>query len=229
VNNLINVARYHLVNRVGFVLVPWGVTIFAFLVCLIIFWRIAPSPNASHVGAVASMFVVFFVLGVQSVAQSLPFGLSLGVSRRTYFAGTVLLVLGLSAAYGLLLAVLQEVERATAGWGVDMHFFRVSYLLNGPWYQTWLTSFVGLALLFVCGMWFGLVWRRWNIVGLVAFIASLVTALLIAALAITWAHVWDGVGHFFTVLSSTGLTGVLAALAVVLAAGGLATMRRVTV
>jgi hypothetical protein len=151
------------------------------------------------------------------------------VSRRTYFAGTVLLVVGLSAAYGLLLAVLQEVERATAGWGVDMHFFRVSYLLNGPWYQTWLTSFVGLALLFVCGMWFGLVWRRWNIIGLVAFIASLVTALLIAALAITWAHVWDGVGHFFTVLSSTGLTGVLAALAVVLAAGGLATMRRVTV
>jgi hypothetical protein len=73
------------------------------------------------------------------------------------------------------------------------------------------------------------VWRRWNIVGLALFIASLVTSLLIAALAITWAHVWDGVGHFFTVLSSTGLTGVLAALAVVLAAGGLATMRRVTV
>jgi hypothetical protein len=229
VNNLTNVARYHLMNRLGFLILPWAVMTFAFTICLIVFWRIAPSASSSHVGAVASIFVIFFVLGIQSVAQSLPFGLSLGVSRRTYFEGTVLLVIGLSAAYGLLLVVLQEVERATGGWGVDMHFFRVSFLLNGTWYQTWLTSFVGLALLFVCGMWFGLVWRRWNLTGLLLFIASLVTVMLIAALAVTWAHVWDGVGHFFTVLSSTGLTGVLAGLAVVLAVGGLATIRRLTV
>jgi hypothetical protein len=37
------------------------------------------------------------------------------------------------------------------------------------------------------------------------------------------------VGRFFTTLSAAGLTGVLAALAVGLAAGGFATIRRVTV
>jgi hypothetical protein len=229
VNTLVKVARYHLVNRVGFVILPLGVLTFVFLICETIFWAIAPPASGSHVGALASIFVIFFILGVQSVAQSLPFGLSLGISRRSYYLGTVLLVTGLAAVYGLLIAVLQEVERATGGWGVHLHFFRVTFLLNGHWYLTWLTAFVGLVFLFVYGMWFSLVWRRWNLIGLMLFLAAQITILLLGALAVTWAHVWNGVGHFFTILNSAGLTGVLAALAAVLLLGGLASMRRVTV
>jgi hypothetical protein len=33
--------------------------------------------------------------------------------------------------------VLQLIERATGGWGLRMEFFRVPYLLAGPWYLTW--------------------------------------------------------------------------------------------
>ncbi len=85
------------------------------------------------------------------------------MSRRSYYyTGTALLAVTLAAA-GLALTVLQAIERATGGWGVAMHFFRVSYILDGPWYLTWLTSFVALALLFVYGMWFGIVYRRWNL------------------------------------------------------------------
>ena len=51
-------------------------------------------------------------------------------------------------------------------------------------------------------------------------------ALVVSA---TWANAWDQVGHFFTTLSAPGLTGLLAALAALLAAGGFVTMRRVTV
>jgi len=155
--------------------------------------------------------------------------LSLGFTRRSYYAGTVLLGLMLAAVYGLALTGLQAIERATNGWGLSVYFFRVTYLLNGPWYLTWLTSFVGLTLLFVFGMWFGLVYRRWNVAGLVAFIAALVTLLLGGALIATWASAWASIGHFFTRLSASGLTGVLAALAVALLAGGAATIRRVTV
>jgi hypothetical protein len=228
-NTLVKVARYHLVNRLGFVILPLGVLTFVFLICETVFWALAPPASGSHVGALASIFVIFFILGVQSVAQSLPFGLSLGISRRTYYLGTVLLVTGLAATYGLLIAVLQEIERATGGWGVHLHFFRVPFLLNGSWYLTWLTAFVGLVLLFVYGMWFSLVWRRWNLVGLMLFLAAQILVLLLGALAVTWSHVWNGVGHFFTVLSAAGLTGVLAALAAALMLGGLASMRRVRV
>jgi hypothetical protein len=228
-NTLVNVARYHLVNRIQYVLLPAGWLAFIFVVNLVIFRIIEPPASGSHTGALASIFIIFLAIGVQSMVQLLPFALTLGMSRRTYYLGTALLVAGLALVYGLAITLLQEIERATGGWGVHMSFFRVGFILNGPWYQTWLTAFVGLVLLFVYGMWFGLIYRRWGFVGLMAFIVAQITVLLAAALAVTWAHVWNGFGHFFTSLSAVGLTGVLAALALVLVSGGLGTIRRITV
>ena len=96
----------------------------------------------------------------------------------------------------------QALERATGGWGINMGFFRVPYILNGAWYLTWLTSFVVLTLLFVYGMWFGLVYRRWSLLGLVAFIAAQVTVLVVGALVATWTHAWHDIGHFFTTVGA---------------------------
>jgi hypothetical protein len=48
-------------------------------------------------------------------------------------------------------------------------------------------------------------------------------------LAVTWTHAWTSVGRFLTALSAAELTGVLAAVAVGLAAGGFATIRSATV
>jgi hypothetical protein len=79
------------------------------------------------------------------------------------------------------------------------------------------------------GMWFGIVYRRWNLTGLLSFIASQALALTAVLLIIGEAHDWHGVAHFFTTLTIAGLTGLLAALAAVLLAGGYATIRRVTV
>jgi hypothetical protein len=158
--------------------------------------------------------------GLLSVSQSLPFGLALGVSRRSYYLGAVLLAALLAAVDGLAITGLQAIERATGGWGIGMHFFQVPYILSGPWYLTWLTSSVGLGLVFIYGVWFGLVFRRWNLIGLAAFAAAQVTVLAAGALVVTWTNAWASVGHFFTALSAAG---------VVLAAGGFATMRRVTV
>jgi hypothetical protein len=47
-----------------------------------------------------------------------------------------------------------------------VYFFPVPYLLAGPSYLSSLTSFVGLALMFAWGMWFGIVYRGWNLPGL---------------------------------------------------------------
>jgi hypothetical protein len=125
--------------------------------------------------------------------------------------------------------VLQVIEQATGGWGVHLHFFRVAYILPGPWYLTWLTSFVGLAVLFISGMWFGLVYRRWNLLGLLAFVAVLAIVLVAGVVITSHAHAWPAIGRFFTTLSAAGLTGLLAALALAPLAGGYATIRRVTV
>ena len=127
------------------------------------------------------------------------------------------------------ITVLQAIERATNGWGVTMGFFRVPYILNGPWYATWLTAFVAGTMLFIYGMWYGIVYRRWGLFGTVAFVAAQVLVALAGSLAVTWTHAWPSVGGFFTGLTALGFTGVIAALAVVLLAGGHATVRRATV
>ena len=117
---------------------------------------------------------------------------------------------------------LQALERATGDWGVSLHFFQVSYILAGPWYLTWLTSLTGLVLLFTYGMWFGLVHRRWGGTGLIVFVVGQITVVLAVELT-------SGRNHAWPTLSAAGLTGVLAAVAAVLLAGGYAVIRRVRV
>jgi hypothetical protein len=226
----IRVLRYHLVQRFIYLVLPTVVLASAFVIDVLVL-ELTPAGHSGHryVGGLGSIFVFLFLLGVQSVARSLPFGLSLGFSRRTFYLGTALLAIVLAGAWSLMITVGQIVERATGGWGLKMDFFRVPYILNGSWYLTLLTSFVTLALLFFFGAWFGLVYRRWNLVGLVTFIIGLIAVLLAGALAATWSHAWPNIGRFFTTLSAAGLTGVLAGLALVLLGGGFATMRRVTV
>ncbi len=229
-NTWIKIARYHLVDRLTYTALPWFILAFDFALIVIILAMTGAAKNPqTQSGALFSISVFFLVLGMLNTFRSLPFGLALGVRRRSYYAGTMLLAVSLAAVYGLALAVLQVLDRATGGWGLTLHFFRVPYLLAGPWYLTWLTSFVLLALLFTWGRWFGLVYRRWNLTGLLAFIAAQVTVLLGGAVITTGAHAWPAIGRFFTALSAAGLTGLLAALAVALLAGGYATIRRVTV
>jgi hypothetical protein len=226
----VKIARYHLIQRMNYLILPWAILLFAFVVDLIIL-ALVPAGHSSHryVGGLASIFVIVFVLGIQSVARSLPFGLALGISRRSFYLGTAVFAVALAAVSAAVITVGQVVERATGGWGISMGFFRVPYILTGSWYLTWLTSLVTLTLLFVYGMWVGLVYRRWGLVGLVGFLAGQTTVLLIGAVATTWSHGWHSLGHFFTALSAAGLTGLLAAAAVALLVGGFTTMRRLTV
>ena len=79
------------------------------------------------------------------------------------------------------------------------------------------------------GMWYGLVFRRWSVPGLVAFIAAQILVALLAVVTVSATHSWSRVGHFFTTVTALALTGVLAAVAVAMGFGGLTTLRRVTV
>ncbi len=225
----IKVARSHLVDQKTYIVLPWIILAASFLVIIALDGGAARHPLAQAYNLVV-IYLEFFVVGILSIVRWLPFTLGLGVSRRGYYAGMTLLAVGLAAADGLALTVLQVIERATGGWGIALHFFRVPYILAGPWYLTWLTGFVGLSLMFGYGTWFGLVYKRWNLAGLLTFIAAQVTAGYAAWLALTRAHAWPAIGRFLTTISATGLTGLLAALAVTLAAGGYITaMRRLTV
>lgn len=226
---LVNVARYLLIDRYTYTVLPWAVLTFSFLVNVVIFAAVPIGSGNHDTGGLASLYIVLCVIAALGLGRGLPFGLTLGLSRRAYYAGTALLAVTLAAVYGLALTLLQLIERASNGWGVGMHFFRVPYILAGPWYLTWLTSFVGLVTMFVYGIWYGIVYRRWSLPGILAFIATQIVVALVASLIITGAHGWTGVGHFFTTLTAAGLTWLLAVFAAALLAGGFATIRRATV
>ena len=229
-STLVKVVRFHLADWLGYTLLLWATQAFSFAVNLAIFANVPATPGkAPYTGALVTIYIVFAIVGARSISRSLPFAFALGLSRRSYYAGTALLAVVLAAVNGLALTILSLIERATGGWGLSLHFFRVPYLLAGPWYLTWLTSFAGLALMFVYGMWFGLIYRRWNLAGVLTFTAAQVTVVVTALLIATRAHAWPGVGRFFTTLTITGLTGLLIALAIALLVGGYATMRRITV
>jgi hypothetical protein len=223
---MIKVARYHLVQPVLPLGTPWAALALAFA------WNMARGDTFRD--GLVVMFIVFFITGVQRIGRWLPFGLALGATRRSFYAGTALLGMSMSLVSGLVIAGLQAVERATGGWGLAITFFRVPHLLNGPWYATWLTSFVGLSALFVYGMWYGIVNCRWGMLGVLAFIAAQV----LVALAVTLPHPgrvwsfadsWSYAGGHLAGLSALDLTGVAAVLTVVFLAGGHATIRRATV
>ena len=226
---LVNVARYHLVDRITYVALPWGILAFSFLINLAIA-AMAPQPaGGMYTGGLVTIYVFLLVCGVLSMTRELPFGLMLGVSRRGYYLGTALLVLALGVVYGLALAVLQALERASGGWGFSLHYFRVPWIMNGPWYQTWVTSFVLLVLFFLYGMWYGLVYRRWGLVGLITFVVAQMLAALAVVAVVTLTRNWATFGHFFTSVQAPVLTGVLAALTIVLGLGGFSTIRRAAI
>ena len=222
------VARAHLVGGFNFFAYPWMILALDFVIAIVVNAAVAGSKNG-YSGAVFGIYAAFLAIGVISVVRWLPFGLAVGISRRAYFIGVGWLALALSAVDGLALTLLQGLESVTNGWGSKLHFFRVPYILAGPWYLTWLTSFVLLTVCFVWGMWFGIVYRRWKLFGLMAFIIVQILLLTLGVAIATTAHAWTSIGHFFTTLSVTGLTGLVALLGLFLFTGGLATIRRVTV
>ena len=228
-NTLVNVGRYHLVDRITWLALPWGIMAFSFLVNIGVALAVPTVPDGIYTGGLVSLYVFMLICGSLSMTRSLPFGLMMGISRRTYYAGTALLVLTLGVVYGLGLTLLQLVERATNGWGLNLHYFRVPWILNGPWYETWLTSFVLLVAFVLYGMWYGLVFRRWSVPGLVAFIAAQILVALLAVIAVSATGSWSGVGHFFTTVTALAVTGVLALVALAMGFGGLTTLRRVTI
>lgn len=229
-STLVKVVRYHLVKPDNLVLVPWAVLVVGFAVnVMVVATTFGGQGQTRYMGTLAALYLTFSVGGVTSITRALPLGLGLGLSRRSFYLGTVLTAVSLAVVYGLILALLQAIERWTHGWGLSMGVFRAPFILEGPWYLTWLMSFVLLTLLFVWGVWSGLVYRRWDLIGLWVFIAAQVIVGVVAALVVTWAGAWHQVGHFFVTVSAPGTAGIVALLATLLLVGGFATIRRLAV
>jgi hypothetical protein len=228
--SIARVARLHLVDRFSYTWLVWGILAFTFVVNLAIF-AVLPltQPSGNYTGALVTIYIFMIVIGVQAATKFLPFAMTLGVSRRTYYMGTVALVVGLCALYSGVLTVLWWLEGVTDGWWMQLHFFRVPWILDGPWYQVLLTNFVLLSLVFLFGLWSGLIYRRFALIGSVLFFALIVVVLVGAVLLITWWQAWPRVWDFLVDLNIMTASLLVALVAAVVSLGGYLTIRRITV
>ena len=102
------------------------------------------------------------------------------------------------------------------------------WILDGPWYQVLVTNGVLLALVFLIGLWTGLIYRRFGLIGTLAFFGLWTVLGVGAVLLVTWRQWWPAVGSSQSDLDALAASGMLALAAAAVAGGGYLTIRRIT-
>lgn len=227
--HLLHVARIQLVNARAVLGLPLLILAVTMLANLVIFAAAgAPATEDEHsTGAMVSIYFVMLAVHLQTMTQVFPFAVSLGVTRRAFFGATALVVVAQSLAYGVLLYLFRLVEEATGGWGIDMTFFALPFMVqDNPILQIAVYTGPFLLLSFV-GVLAGIVFKRWGQLGVyVLCIGSALLAVAFVAVT-TWQEWWPAVGRFFTGQpTALLLAGYPLVLAVLIAGAGYLTARR---
>nr|WP_258544882.1 hypothetical protein [Micromonospora provocatoris] len=156
-----------------------------------------------------------------------PFALGMGVTRRTFYLATVLVNVVQAVVYGILLYLLNLIEGATGGFGIQLRFFRIPYIdVDNGLLQIAVYAVPFLFLNFLAV--FAAVWYvRFGMNGLLGAGAALilVTGLLVAL--ITWqgwfGDIWQWLSSQHQVSLLVGWPALIAAVA---ALAGMAAIRR---
>ena len=162
-------------------------------------------------------FLVY--LGVQSVATTFPFALTLGSTRRSFVGGTLLWAVIASAYLTAIMTVLTLIELATDHWFSNFYIFDIAVLGAGDLTRLIPIVFLSTLSMLTIGGVFGASWIRFGgrgpqligvgiaIVIIVALILILPAApAIIAAFQLWWLAVLAAV---VILLSSIGMWLVL--------------------
>ncbi|WP_433291999.1 hypothetical protein ACQPZQ_03575 [Pseudonocardia sp. CA-142604] len=186
-------------------------------------------PEGRTTGAVLSIYMVMLMAHLQTMTQVFPFALGLSVTRRAFYAGTGLVVGTQSVLFGLLLLIMGRIETATGGWGVNVKFFALPFLVQDNLLAQWLVYTVPFVALSTIGVFIGVVFKRWGQPGVYALAVGTVLVLAGVAIVVTWQRWWPVVGSFFTDQSIFLLLVVYPlVIAIVLGGGGWLAIRRAT-
>ena len=231
-NRVLTAARLNTVGAVLRLGMPWAIVGVALLINIVIFALVRANVTDGETGvtgALTALYVFIFVAYLQTMTQSFPFALSLGVTRRNFYLGAGLTVLAETLLHAVLLTVLLAIERATGGWGVDVSFFGVGFLMQPNPLLQFFAYWAPMVAMGFLGVVAGTVFKRWGQYGL--YVAGIASLLVFGGLAIlvSWQQWWPAVGEFFTSTPELVLIGLYPlVLAAVAAGGGFLLLRRAT-
>jgi len=148
------------------------VALFSVLFSLVA-WRAGSQPGSdAWIQASQNNFAIAYILagflvyaGVASVASTFPFALSLGATRRSFVAGT-LIWNGVTSGYiAVVLAALTALERATGHWSVGVYVFDIYALGAAGPLRTFAVVFFGALVSLTVGGVFAAAWVRIGALG----------------------------------------------------------------
>ncbi len=123
-------------------------------------------------------------LGVQSVATTFPFALTLGSTRRAFVGGTLLWAIIASAYLTAILAILTMIEIATGHWFSHFYVFDIIVLGGGNLALLIPIVFLGTMSLLTLGGVFGASWIRYGARGPQLIAVSAVIVIIVALIII---------------------------------------------
>ncbi|MCP2031364.1 hypothetical protein L1277_001455 [Okibacterium sp. HSC-33S16] len=193
-STVIPTTKLHLNKREVTFVVPLYITALVAVVSVLIsflFWRAGSIPGTagwvsgsqSNPGILYSLAGFLVYLGVQSVATTFPFALTLGATRRGFAGGTVLWAVLVSAYLAVVFAVLMTIEVQTGHWFSDFYVFDVYVLGAGDLGRLLPIVFLGTLSMLTIGGVFGGAWVRFGARG-PQFIGVGVGLLLVLALIV---------------------------------------------
>jgi hypothetical protein len=183
--------RLHLNKREMTFAVPLyitGVVAVISILIMVLFMRAGQTPGSadwiqgarSNGGMVWSLCGFLGYMGVQSVATTFPFALTLGATRRHFVLGTVLWWATTAGYLAAIFTALCALERATGHWFADLYIFDVYLLGSGSLWRIALIVFGGTLSIFSLGGVFAASWVRFRNRGPMALGAGLVLLILVA-------------------------------------------------
>lgn len=227
--NFVKISRLHLVDHLGWIVVPSLILLSSWAINLVIWLIIGEQEAGNYTGGLAFLPIYAVVLGCLTITKTLHFAFALSLTRRAYYLGTFGTSVFLGAVVAAGTVVLARIESATNGWGVDGHYFRIPWILDGPWYQDFLVMFTLLTLFFTTGMLISIYILRFGVNGFL--LSSIAFAVVVGACGalITLQQWWDEIGRALGSLTPLSVAGVLAGATVAVGLGGFATIRRLAV
>lgn len=176
--------------------IPWLIIGVNFLISFIIALSLE-ADETINTGAITSIFVYTFILGIITIKDTFPFALGLSIRRKDYFFGTAVTALLVNCFATVVLVIMSVIEGVTDGWGVRLHLFKIEFLSDFS-----VISMMGIYLILLLNLFFfgfamSSLHRRFGSSGMYVFFTTLLLAGTVGTYIFTHYGLWEGVPDWF--------------------------------